>query len=101
MAGRDKIKLFKFIREICHELKNFLSKFNQNPNSILFFIVQFLISTALYLVFEANSMNDYGFPFFTCLTMVSEIIYYSSGLSQMENILNYIENCEDFIEKSE
>lgn len=110
MAGDNKvsIKLFGFIKKTCENIGIFRPQLSQNSKFInfktgllLFGETQFFISTTGYLLFEANSIVEYGMVFFTCTSIVLSIIFYSILTWQMANILNYIENCERFIEESE
>lgn len=108
MAGGDRIKLFKFIQKSYQEIGIHSSHSDQNCRSInlkVWFILlchaHFFISSAANLVFEANSMIEYGMACYTCSTTVFSIVTYLISFWQMENILSYIENCERFIEKSE
>lgn len=110
MAGGagDTIKLFRFIQKTYQAIGVFPPKSNQNRSPInfkdWFFIfceVLFFISTAAHLFFEANnSMIEYGLIFFTCTTSIFCIVTYLILFWQMKNILNFIENCERFVEKS-
>lgn len=105
----DKIKLFKFIQKTYHGIGIFSPKSNQIPSSInsknwlnLFCHMEFLISSIAYLLFEANSMIEYGLAFYICTTVLTSLIFYLIPLGESENILNFIQNCEQFInDKSE
>lgn len=103
-----KIRLFSFLQKIYQNIGISPPQFNQNHNPfnlknclIPFCLTQFLITSAAYLLFEANSMIEYGRTSFTCTTLVFCSVIYSMLFWQMETILNYIGNCEEFIEKSE
>lgn len=45
-------------------------------------------------------MFDYGFTFYAFSCMINVIVIYLTFIRQSENTLKYIENCEQFIEKS-
>ena len=107
-SRRDKIKLFKFNLKIYQEIVVFPPQhdLNHNPNNLrkqlyLLCFAQFFISTTAYLWFQANSMTEYGLVFFTCISIALSFTYYLTELWRINKILNYIENCERFIEKSE
>lgn len=107
MAGANRIKLFKFIQKANREIGIHPSHSNQisrRINSKVWFIIlchaDFFISSAANLVFEANSMIEYGIACYTCSTAVFSVATYLISFWQMENILKFIENCERFIEKS-
>lgn len=107
MAG-DRIKLFESTQKNFQAIGIYpTSQFNHNHSRInskiwafLLCLTQFFISTVAYLMFEANSMFDYGMAFFTCTATVFAFISYLILFWQIENILKYIESCERFIEKS-
>lgn len=108
MAGGGAIKLFKFTQKAYQGIGIYPPESNQSRSRInaknYFFLVcqaQYFITTAAYLLFEANSMIEYGMTFFTCTTVITVIALYTILLGRMQNILNYIENCDRFIEKSE
>lgn len=59
-----------------------------------------MIVTVAFLMFEANSMFDYGYTFFVLVTIITAIGVYLIFIWQSENELGFIENCEEFVEKS-
>lgn len=63
-------------------------------------MVQFLLTSIAFLAFEATSMFDYGFGFFTLITMANATVIYILFIGQLENTFDFIENCEKFIGKS-
>lgn len=106
MAGGDKIELFKFIRKTYKHIE--ISEFDQEHNLInlkhCFIILcdaQFFLSSTAYLLFKANSMIEYGMAFFICTSIVASTAVYLIFFYKVKNILNYIEKCEAFIQKSE
>lgn len=108
MADDGKIRLFKFIQKIYQEIGIQPPKAHENRSGIntnkWFFIVglgQLFVTSVAYLILDANSMLEYGRAFFSSITVLTSIILHSIMTWQMENILNYIGNCEQFIEKSE
>lgn len=108
MAGGGKIELFKFIQKNYQAIGIYPPGTNMNCHSInakkwliIFSLGQMFITSLIYLFVEAHSMIEYGMTFHTCGALVLSIIVYSILFWQMENILNYIENCERFVEKSE
>lgn len=107
MAG-DSIKLFQFIQRYCQTIGVYPPRPNQNRyymnsmNWFAFFCLdQFLISTAGFILFEANSMAEYTTTFFICLITVGCNIFSLLAFRQAKNISNSIGNWEVFIEKSE
>lgn len=105
-AFGGEMKLFKFVQNTCQSIG--ILSFELNPNRspinwkhdfFHFCEVQFFVSSAAFLLFEANSMIDYGMASFNCLTILLCIILYLILFWQMNNILNFIDNCERFIGK--
>lgn len=108
MVDRGRIKLFLFIQQTYQDIGVHASESDEsgsdiNPNRRRFVVGlgQMFITSAAYLLVEANSMFEYGRAFYTFITVLLSMILYSIMIWQMEKILNYIENCELFIEKSE
>lgn len=108
MAADDKIKLFKFTLKIYQHIGIYPPAYNQTPSPInrkncffLISLVQFFITTAAHLFVETNSIIEYGLVFFPCLNAILGFSLYSFLMWEMEAILNYIGNWEQFINKSE
>lgn len=109
MAGANvAIKLFGFIKKTYENIGIFRPQLSQNNKLINFKTglilvgeAQFFTSAVAYLLFEANSIVEYGMVFFTCTSTCLSITKYLLLSWQMTNIFNYIGNCEQFIEKSE
>lgn len=108
MAGNDEIKLFQFIQKTYKNIDIHQSEPNGNRSPlnlknvfILFCHAQFFISSTTYILFNAKSMIEYGMAFFICTSIVASGTVYLVLTWQIKITLNYIENCERFIEKSE
>lgn len=104
MTVSSKTKLFSFIKKIYQNINNSSSRpnphsspINSNKRIFLFSIAQLLIPSIAYVLFEANSMFEYGLAIYSCITT----IVFSLFWRHMDNIYDYIENCERFIEQSE
>ena len=103
------IKLFSFIRKYCHVWGIYLDQANENGQLTLnsrnrLCVVSFVIhslSSGAFFIYEANSLFEYGLSFFAASFGITFLFIYLAMLWQMENILEFIENCEQFIEKSE
>lgn len=105
MAGS--VKYFQFVQKFHQIIGVYPSQSNQKHCSINWIQVIFLINSALFLfttaafiLIEAKSMFDYGFTFYAFSCMINVIVIYLTFIRQSENTLKYIENCEQFIEKS-
>lgn len=103
----DSIKFLQFFQKFHRILGIYPSQQNQKPRSInsinvilLIFFVQMILTTAAFLLFEANSILDYGFASFMLSTLIMSIVNYSIFIWQAENTFKFIGHCEGFIEKS-
>lgn len=102
------LELFQFYQN-CQELFNIHpSQSYRKPHSISFIKIAFLISfaqftftTVAFLVFEAESMFDYGFTFYVLISIFNSFAIYLIFLWQSLNTIKFIENCEKFIKRSE
>lgn len=107
VAMASSIQLFRFVQK-CHQIVGiYPSHPNQrrcsiNPRNTIFLIasIQYAITTIAFFAFEANSMFDYGFGFFLLICILNITVNYLTFIWQLENMLDFIEMCEEFIEKS-
>lgn len=102
------MELFKFLKSTYTRIGILPAESNQNTNPInwknCFFLLcegQFFISSVTFLLFEANSMIEYGMASFMCLTTLLCTILYWILFWQMKHISKFIENFERFTEQSE
>lgn len=108
MAGVNPIKLFQFNQKYCETIGISMCQSNQNfyklnAKNVLFVIcvVQLSIASATFLVFDANSMGEYGITSHILITIVKCMVDYFIALRRLEAIVKFTKNCEAFIEKSE
>lgn len=101
------VKLFQFIQKFHQTLGIYPPQLKQQPyqiNSInkifLVCLVQMIITTTAFLMFEAESMFSYGLAFFVLIAMINGVVIYLTFIWQFENTVKYIGNCEEFIVKS-
>lgn len=59
-----------------------------------------MVPSCAYLLFEAKSMFAYGYGFFVVSCTFVSFAIYLIYVWQLENILKYIESCDEFIAKS-
>lgn len=98
------IKFFHFFQK-CHKIigiypcQSIPKQHSINPIQIIFLICAFLhiLVIVAYLVFEAKSIFDYGFAFFSLIAVVDIVFVYLILIWQLQNTLQFIRNCEDFI----
>lgn len=107
MASGGPIKLFQFVRKLCQSVGISLQP-NQNRyhmNSMnwftLFGLIQSIISTIAFILFEAESMAEFGISFFVFLCAFICVFYSLGILLKVKHIPKNIGNWEAFIEKSE
>lgn len=105
MAGP--IKLFQFIQK-CHQTIG-ISPFRPNQKQrltnliqtiLLISLAQFMLTTAAFALFDAKSMFEYGFAFYSFVTMINCIAIYLILIWQSQNTLEFIKSGEAFIAKS-
>lgn len=101
------VKLFQFIQK-CHQMIGIHSiEPNQNQwytkRTAIFmsFSTQCILTSSGFLLFKAESMFEYGFTYFILITLIVETINYTLFIWQSENTIEFIDNCEKFIEKRE
>lgn len=102
-------KLFKLIQKSGEYIGIYPLKSNRNHSPInwrnwlilVFCHAEFFISTAAHLLFEENSMIEYGMISYACTAGLFTGIVYLLLIWQMKNILNFIQSSERFIRKSE
>lgn len=101
------VKLFQFVQKFHRAIGIHTSPSNQQQHSIisrktisLISFVQFALTTVGFLAFDAKSMFDYGFALFTSICVINGIVIYVLFVCEAENTVNFIRNCEAFIEKS-
>lgn len=73
---------------------------NATQKIFLICCAQTIFTTAAFVVFEAESMFDYGFSFYVLIAMINITTIYLIFIGQLGNTLKFIEQCERFIEKS-
>lgn len=101
------MKIFQFDQE-------FYEIFQLNPNhpdqrcsftmKTLFIVagmVLLLISSVAFVLFEANSIDEYAFSFFSSTAIMVCTIQWLAVIWERPNLRELIENMEQFIEKRE
>lgn len=107
MAGSGSIKLFQFYQNYSqtvgiYESQTNRNRYNINLKRIIVIIssIQYEIALVAYMLYYATFMVEYGEGFTTLITIVKGNIDYFIFAWKMEDILEFIRNCETFIEKS-
>lgn len=95
-------KLYKTLGIDIYQSQIWRSMRSINGRSLLFLIsaLQFYISTTAFLVFEAQTADEYGMTFYISITIVSVAINAITIAWQMDKIFILMRNYEEFIDKS-
>lgn len=104
----ESIQFFLYVQKIyrivgiyppskCHGQRRFTAK----TTFILACIILGFISTFVYFLFEANSIDEYGRSFYISFAKLEGLLYFVVNLSKIESISNLIKKLEDFIKQSE
>lgn len=101
------VKLFQIIQKNYQSIGIYPPEPGQNrapTNSknwiFLICVAQFSAFSAIYLLFYATSMFEYGMIFYSLISVSFCTSLYLFAIWQMEDMLKFKECCEGFIEKS-
>lgn len=101
------LKLFQVVKTILRIIGIYSSEPNPkqcsvNARNTIFLIcnAQITFTTFAFLLFEADSLFDYGFGFFASISLINCTVIYLLFMGRYENTMNFIETCEKFVEKS-
>lgn len=72
----------------------------RNPMALFVITIMFAASTS-FLLFEANSFQQYGDSFWICVSFLVYIVGMTATISKMSNIFILFEKFDEFVEKSE
>lgn len=108
MAGKDSIKLFQFIQNYLSaigvhkpEPKQIDRPFFNSKNWIFISCVTpMLISSLAFFVYQAKTAFDFGLSFYYSSCLICGGIFYIIYVWKIENVSEFIENCETFVEQS-
>lgn len=97
------IKLFQFFQKFYEiiGIHSAQANFKLSKTTCLIFLQMFTVTTVAYLVFDAKSMLDYGFGFFSLIYSINFNVMYLIFIWEFENTTKFIARCEEFIAKSE
>lgn len=105
MAGS--IKIFRFIQKFhgiigIYPPQPFEQQRSINTRNTMFLIscVKTMFTTVAFLIFEAQSMFDYGFAFLLSICVCHSTVIYALFIRRSENTFKCIATYEAFIEKS-
>lgn len=98
------IKLFRFVQNSYHSMGIHLMQQTNRVFSRKFLfsltIVLATISYFGYFLLESSNIGEYGQNFYRSMSICSALIDYFITVSKMSIISQFIEMCEEFIEKS-
>lgn len=108
MKRVENIKLFQLVTSWYQTMSVYSPQSNHQVHSInrnfLFFTLSIALnfsSTFAYFLLKANTIEDYGITFYTSMAGLCALADVLIIFWQTPTILRLIENCEQFIEKSE
>lgn len=100
------IKLFYSLQKFLRIIGICPPQSTQNTDSLnltnKFLIISFVLiifTTLGFISFAATSLFDYGFAFYILIAIISASVIYLLLIRQFEETFDFIENCEQFIEK--
>lgn len=102
----DKIELFQTVQSLYKMLgvhpphPDRSPSFNCKFSLVLLTEALIFFESIAFMIFEANSVMDYGNAFSASLMFISALFYCIVNKIRMPNILELIENCEKFIDNS-
>lgn len=106
MAGGNSIKLFQFNQKYFQAIGIEL-KWTKNCHALklinwifIISLIQLAMVVGAFLMYDANSIGEYGIALILLVTIVETGIAYLNTIWKMEHILQFTENCEVFIENS-
>lgn len=100
--------LFQFIQKFYQTIgiyscvEKSLKKCAINPRNmiILILLTLYTLTMVAFLLFDAETMFDYGFGFYAIIAIINFILNYLLFIWKFEKTVIFIENCTEFIEKS-
>ena len=105
MAGR--LKLLQFTQKLYEDMgvyppksNHFWHSINWRNASMFISLIQMLIFSLAFLIFEAETIVDAGSSFYVVNTELTCSIFFFINFHNLPIILNLIEKFEDFIEQS-
>lgn len=111
MADGNSIELFQFTHNFCSKICISVPQSDQNQNYIHNYkfknliypicITQFAMALIAYIAYGKGSLGQICASFLILTMVVIVGITYIINFVQLQDISKFIENCEEFIEKSE
>lgn len=100
MAG-DKIRIFSSVQKFYQMMG--ISPLNKNSLKNTFLVIsliQLCSSTGCFILFEAKSIDEFGFAFYVFITTLTQLGHLLINTNKIRKITELIESYEAFIEKS-
>lgn len=102
-----KMRIFQNIRQYFEAAGTYSQQtyqaqpFNAKIALILLFFIIIFMSTSAFFVFKATDMFEYAICFYFGITRPTAIAIYLTIWIEMPQTIQFIENCEQFVEASE
>lgn len=94
------VKKFQQIQGICPPSPHQRTPFNGRNLFILFCFAQMFLSATAFILFEAQSMYEFGLTLYASLTELQTFTCFICILCKITKYFELIENMENFIAKS-
>lgn len=96
------VQFFKLIRDLfqkmgicpCHSNQN--RTYNLRNSFILMILAQLFVASAAFLLFEANSIEEYGQSFYLTLTSLLLLFLLPSFIHNMDDLFNLMDEMDKF-----
>lgn len=100
----DKIKLFQTVQKSYQAIgldpMQPLKTYNGRIFFIVFSLTLMFISSTAFLIFKAETIQEFATSFYTSITDIFLLVTFFSRITHMGDISKITETFEDFIEKS-
>lgn len=106
-AMAQKLQFFKLIRELYQKIgmhpcrSNESGSYNVRNSFIFIHLAQTFIESVAFLLFEANSIEEYGQSFYASVTLLLLLCLWPSFIHNMDNLFNLMDQMDEFGQKSE
>lgn len=101
------IRFFQFNRKlyervgICPRPNTWFGSYNLRNSMMLLCLSMMLMASTAFLLFQANSMQEYGAAFYVSVSELANIVCIMVTIPKMASIFSLMEKCEEFVEKGQ
>lgn len=76
------------------------SMLNFNSVTLLVSLIQMILTSTAFILYEAESVFEYGYPTYVSITLASCVVLFFIELWKIDDILQFINALDDFVKKS-